>query len=183
MAFMLIQGPQTVQHNPETNNKSENTRTPEQRQEFTDIEDNVGAVSFTGDQLTELARNIFSLDGYLNNVKIELSDDGGVAVMATIKDKDKLIDTFPELDKYGALLAAVEKRKLDISGKIVDNGGMAAFEITSASVSGVPVSRELVTPFMENSDFAELFNVKYDSVKIENNRLVFYGQLPDILEY
>ncbi len=47
--------------------------------------DNVGAVSFTEDQITELARNIFSLDGFLNNVSVELKSDSEIKVGAKIK--------------------------------------------------------------------------------------------------
>lgn len=65
---------------------------------------NVGAVSFTEDQITELARNIFSLDGFLNNVSVELKSDGEIKVGAKIKDKSALLKQYPELEKYSLLL-------------------------------------------------------------------------------
>lgn len=159
---------------------SENDKTQE---EFTDIHDNVGAVSFTEDQITELARNIFSLDGFLNNVSVELSSDGEIKVGAKIKDKSALTDKYPELEKYSILLSAVENRKIEVTGGLADRGGRAAFEIDSVTVAGMPIDKNILTPFFEEDDFSELFNVDYDSVEVENGLLVFKNGVPDILQY
>ena len=159
---------------------SEQEQTPE---EFVDIQDNVGAVSFTEDQLTELARNIFSLDGFLNNVSVELSADGDITVGAKIKDKDALIEKYPELEKYSVLLSAVENRNIEVKGGLEDRDGMAAFEISSVTVSGVPIDKSMISPFLEDDDFSELFNVDYDSIEVDDGLLVFKNGVPDILKY
>jgi hypothetical protein len=153
------------------------------KEEFTDIPDNVGAVSFTEDQITELARNIFSLDGFLNNVSVELKSDGEIKVGAKIKDKSALLKQYPELEKYSLLLSAVEHRNIEVTGGLSDNGGMAAFEIESVTVAGVPIDKGLISPFIEEDDFSELFSVEYDSVEVDDGLLVFKNGVPDILKY
>jgi len=150
---------------------------------FVDYDDNVGAVTFTEDQVTELARNIFSLDGYLNNIKLEFEDDGNINIGAKIKDKEKLIETYPQLEKYSLVLTAVENKDIALTGELTDNEGMAQFEITKVSVAGMPIDKDILTPFIEQDEFAMLFDVEYNSVEIEDGMLVFKNGVPEILQY
>ncbi len=71
------------------------------------------------------------------------------------------------------MLSAVENRNIEVIGGLSDNGGMAAFEIESVSVSGVPIDKGLISPFIEEDDFSELFSVEYDSVEVDDGLLVF----------
>ena len=93
------------------------------------------------------------------------------------------MEQYPELEKYSLLLSAVENRNIEVIGGLSDNGGMAAFEIESVSVSGVPIDKGLISPFIEEDDFSELFSVEYDSVEVDDGLLVFKNGVPDILKY
>ena len=152
-------------------------------EEYTDYNDNVGAVSFTEDQITELARNIFYLDGYLNNVKVEFDKTGEIRMGARIKDKQKLVDSYPELEKYSALLGVVENQNISISAQVVEDDGMAKFSITDVNVGGLPIDKGLLEPFIEEDEFSKLFNVSYDSIEIDDGMVVFKQGVPDILDY
>ena len=59
LAFMLYLNSQggTAEEQPAPSQKETDDKSG--TEEFTDVPDNVGAVSFTEDQITELARNIF----------------------------------------------------------------------------------------------------------------------------
>ena len=56
---------------------------------------------------------------------------------------------------------------------------MAAFEIESVTVAGVPIDKGLISPFIEEDDFSELFSVEYDSVEVDDGLLVFKNGVPD----
>lgn len=150
---------------------------------FEHIEDNVGAVTFTEDQITELARNIFSLDGFLSNVHVGFERSGDISVTAKIKDKEKLLDTYPELNKYSMILSVVEGKNISLTGSLSDEDGMATFSIEDVTVAGMSVDKSLLSPFIEEDDFSEIFNVEYDSIEITEGMLVFKNGLPDILQY
>lgn len=165
---------------PDKNNVTALENTPS---EFTDVEDNVGAVSFTEDQITELARKIFFLDGFLSNVSVDLNADGSIGVQARIKDKDALIKQYPELEKYGVLLSAVENRRIEVSGGLEDRDGSAAFVVESVKVAGLPIDKAIISPFLEEDDFSELFSVDYDSIEIDDGIVVFKNGVPDLLQY
>ena len=190
---------------PDKNNVTALENTPS---EFTDVEDNVGAVSFTEDQITELARKIFFLDGFLSNVSVDLNADGSIGVQARIKDKDAdtsvgvqinadgsigvqarikdkdaLIKQYPELEKYGVLLSAMENRKIEVSGGLEDRDGSAAFVVESVKVAGLPIDKAIISPFLEEDDFSELFSVDYDSIEIDDGIVVFKNGVPDLLQY
>lgn len=163
----------------------QSTEQPEQTQEteYVNYDDNVGAVSFTEDQITELARNIFYLDDYLSNVKVEFEETGTINVSAKIKDKERLVSEYPELEKYSTLLSIVENQKISMTGEITDNEGMAQLNIVDVKVAGIPIDKGLLEPFIEQDEFSELFNVEYDSIEFEEGTVVFKQGLPDILNY
>ena len=165
---------------PDKNNVTARENTPS---EFTDVQDNVGAVSFTEDQITELARKIFFLDGFLSNVSVDLNADGSIGVQAKIKDKDALTKQYPELEKYGVLLSAVENRRIEVSGGLEDRDGSAAFVVESVKVAGLPIDKAIISPFLEEDDFSELFSVDYDSIEIDDGIVVFKNGVPDLLQY
>lgn len=152
---------------------------PQKPAPFVDIEDNVGAVSLTEDEVTELARSAFSDEGFLTDVAVELEDDG-VALSARIKNKDALVSRYPELEKYSLLLSALEGRKITVTGGLAERDGLAAFEISEVTVAGLPVDKRLLSPFIEDDGFADFFGVPFDSVELKKGRLVFYGDLPEI---
>lgn len=184
LAFLLylsLNGKDENKNNePDKNNVTVHEAAPN---EFTDVRDNVGAVSFTEDQITELARKIFFLDGFLSNVSVDLNADGSIGVRAKIKDKEALTEQYPELEKYGVLLSAVENRMIEVSGGLEDRDGAAAFVVESVKVAGLPVDKAIIGPFLEDDDFSELFNVDYDSIEIDDGIVVFKNGLPDLLQY
>ena len=134
LAFMLYFNLNSAQDQQSAPSEQEPDESKNEQQEFTDIDDNVGAVSFTEDQITELARNIFSLDGFLNNVSVELLAEDDIKVEAKIKDKEALLEHYPELEKYSILLSAVENRNIEVTGGLEDNDGLATFKIDTVKV-------------------------------------------------
>lgn len=183
LAFMLYFDLNSAQDQQSAPSEQEPDESKNEQQEFTDIDDNVGAVSFTEDQITELARNIFSLDGFLNNVSVELLAEDDIKVEAKIKDKEALLEHYPELEKYSILLSAVENRNIEVTGGLEDNDGLATFKIDTVKVSGMTIDKSIISPFFEQDDFSKLFNVDYDSVEIDDGMLVFKSGVPDILQY
>ncbi len=183
LAFMLYFNLNSAQDQQSAPSEQEPDESKNEQQEFTDIDDNVGAVSFTEDQITELARNIFSLDGFLNNVSVELLAEDDIKVEAKIKDKEALLEHYPELEKYSILLSAVENRNIEVTGGLEDNDGLATFKIDTVKVSGMTIDKSIISPFFEQDDFSKLFNVDYDSVEIDDGMLVFKSGVPDILQY
>lgn len=181
MAFMLFMGA----HGAEKSDKAPAASEGEQTEDigFSDIEDNVGGVSFTEDQITEIARGVFGLDSFLHELSVSLSKSGEIDVGARINDSEKLLESYPELSRFSALLDVVENRSISVSGELENVDGRAAFRIVSASVSGVPIDKGLISPFLEDDEFSELFSVDYDSVDIRDGRIVFSGQLPEMLQY
>lgn len=150
---------------------------------FEDVQDNVGAVTFTEDQITEIARNVFSLDGFLQHVGVRLQDDGKIILSANIKDKEALIEEYPELAPYELLLGALEQKKITVNGALEEERGLATFRVSDVTVAGVPIDRNLIRPLLEEADFAELFRVDYDSVEVRDGMLVFSDGVPAILQY
>ena len=183
LAFMLYFDLNSAQDQQSAPSEQEPDESKNEQQEFTDIDDNVGAVSFTEDQITELARNIFSLDGFLNNVSVELLAEDDIKVEAKIKDKEALLEHYPELEKYSILLSAVENRNIEVTGGLEDNDGLATFKIDTVKVSGMTIDKSIISPFFEQDYFSKLFNVDYDSVEIDDGMLVFKSGVPDILQY
>ena len=119
----------------------------------------------------------------MNNVSVELKSDSEIKVGAKIKDKDALLEQYPELEKYSLLLSAVENRNIEVIGGLSDNGGMAAFEIESVSVSGVPIDKGAYQSVYRGGRLFRAFSVEYDSVEVDDGLLVFKNGVPDILKY
>lgn len=183
LLFLLLTRKEEVVVTPDSSYSSQGETTAPDSENYVNIEDNVGAVSFTEDQITELARNIFSLDGFLTNLKVELEDGGDISVRAKIKDAKKLVETYPELASFSSLLSVIEGKDISVSGSLSDNGGYAQFDVTSAKVAGITLNKALLSPFLEEGDFSALFDVEYDCVEIMSDRLVFKNGLPEILQY
>lgn len=181
--FLLLTKKKQESITPDTSisNKSDNAALDSEN--YVNIADNVGAVSFTEDQITELARNIFSLDGFLTNLKVDFEENGDISMRAKIKDAKKLVETYPELASFSPVLSVIEGKDISVSGTVNNNGGYAQFDITGATVAGIKLNKALLSPFLEEGDFSALFDVEYDSVEIMNDRLVFKNGLPDILQY
>ncbi len=149
-------------------------------QEYIEPQDNVGYISFTEDQMTEIARNIFSLDDFLADISVEFSD-GEITVGARIKDVDNLIKTYPFLKKYKAVLKGIKDKKLKIIVGMQDKDGKAALEVESVSVSGIKIDGDIISPFIESDDFARLFDVDFNSIELSDGEVVFKNGVPDIL--
>lgn len=162
---------------PETN-RSEPVKETEP---FVNPDDNVGAVTLTEDRLTELARNMYFLDGYLNNLNVGLEESGLITLSAKIKDTDKLCEAFPQLDSYKILLSAIEGRNVSVCCEIVDDNGRASLSVTDITVDGLEFDGSVITPFVEQADFASVFDVKYGTVSVSDGVLTFSDGVPDIL--
>lgn len=181
-AYMFV----TVLNNklPKTETKS-TTKTPIQQTaetEYYQPNDNVGAVTFTEDQLTELARKIFFADDYFKDFKIELESEK-IIMSGKISNKQNLIKAFPKLKKYDAVLGAVVGKTLSFDGSIQNNNGRAALKVDTVSVAGLEVDPGIVSPFIENGDFAKLFDTEYDNIEITHGSVIFKNGVPEILEY
>ncbi len=150
--------------------------------EYINPDDNVGSITFTEDRITELARNIYFLDGYLNDINIDLNNDE-IIMSAKIKDVDKLCDAFPELKRYKAVLSVIENKDITVGCELINNEGVASLGVTDISIAGVNIDTSIISPFIEDTDFASLFSVDYDSIKVEDGVLVFKNGVPDILDY
>ena len=162
------------------NNQSATNKTPE---DYKNFEDNVGAVSFTEDQITELVRNIYFSDGIMNGIKIELLNDNTIVFMGKIKDINKLCEFYPELEFYQPVLKNIENKQITVKGSLVDNNGMADFEIDTATVGDIKIDKLILKPFVEQGEFAKLFNVQYSSIVIRDGFVIFNDQLPEVLRY
>ncbi len=183
MGFMLYM--KEVTYKPQTSESPKHTEQKESKlpDDYVNYQDNVGGVSFTEDQITELVRNIYYLDGFINNLSVDFEDDNSVKVVGKIKDIDILCDMYPELSAYYSLLKMIEDKNITFSGKFVNNNGLADFEILSASVGDFQIDKNILVPFIEEGAFAQLFNVEYDSMEIFNDSVIFKEGVPDILSY
>lgn len=162
---------------PETNH----SEPIEEMEPFVNPDDNVGAVTLTEDRLTELARNMYFLDGYLNNINVSLEESGVIMLSARVKDTDKLCAAFPELDKYKILLSSIENREISVSCEIVNDNGRASISVTDITIDGVEFDGSIITPFVEQADFASVFDVEYGTVSVSDGVLTFSDGVPDIL--
>lgn len=151
-------------------------------EEYYEPQDNVGAVMFTEDQITELARNIFSYDDYLKDVSVEI-EENKISISAKISDADKLIGTYPELKKYESIISSLEDKELTIEGAVKNTDGRAKIGIDSVSVGGVSIDGAIISPFIENDDFSELFDVEFENIELTKDAVVFKNGVPDILKY
>ena len=151
-------------------------------EEYYEPQDNVGAVCFTEDQITELARNIFSYDDYLNDVNVEL-EENKISISAKISDSDNLIKTYPELVKYKSVIESLEDKKLSVEGTVKNSDGRATIGIDSVSVGNMEIDGAIISPFIENDDFAELFDVEFENIELTKDAVVFKNGVPDILKY
>lgn len=149
---------------------------------YVEPQDNVGAVSFTEDQMTELARKLFSLDGFLKDLTLEF-EEGEIVFTAKIKDKDKLIEVYPELKKFSAVLSLVENKKISAVAVIENIGGRAALTLDSVTVGGMPIDADAVSPFIEMDGLSELFDVEYRNIELTDGSVIFKNGVPKILEY
>lgn len=144
-------------------------------------QDNVGAISFTEDQMTELARNLFSLDGFLNGISLDF-EDGVITMQATITDKEKMLELYPELTKFSGVINVVENKQLVATVNVVNKDGRAAIKVDSVVADDMKIDGDVIAPFIENDDFSSLFDVEYDSVEISDGQIIFKNGLPDVLE-
>ncbi len=151
-------------------------------EEYYEPQDNVGAVTFTEDQITELARNIFSYDDYLKDVNIEL-EENKISISAKISDADNLIETYPELKKYKSVIESLEDKKLSVDGTVKNKDGRASIGIDSVSVGNTAIDGAIISPFIENDDFSELFDVEFENIELTKDAVVFKNGVPDILKY
>lgn len=151
---------------------------------FIDYNTDVNEYTFTSDQLTEVTRTLFTDSGYLKDVSIELMDDNKFEISAVINDVDKLKQNFKDLEKYSVLLGMIKNKQVSISAQIVEqDDGKAGIEIENASLESISIDKMFIEPIINsNSNFTELFNVDYDMIKIEKDKLTFTGSLPEILK-
>ena len=162
--------------------KTENQTQVNTEFQYSEPQDNVGAVSFTEDQMTELARNLFSLDKFLNNISLKF-DGGKIIISAAINDKDKLIEIYPELKKYSAILSSLEHENMKITAMIDNDDGRASLTIESVTVGDTQIDGDIIAPFIESDDFSSLFDVEFESVELCEGEVVFKNGVPDILKY
>ncbi len=145
-------------------------------------QDNVGAVTFTEDQITEIARNIFSCDDFLNDVDVELERDK-IGITAKIKDVEKLIETYPELEKYKSVITPLQNKKISVEGAVKNEKGNAAISIKSVTVGNMEIDGAILSPFIEQDDFSRLFDVDFNNIELTKDAVVFKNGVPDILKY
>jgi len=149
---------------------------------YVEPQDNVGAVSFTEDQITELARNIFSYDDFLGDVNVDIDKDK-LDISAKIKDTDKLIESYPELEKYKSVITPIENKTIKIESTLENIDGSAVLHINSVKVGALNVDGAILSPFIEHGDFSGLFDVDFDDVTLSKDTVVFWNGVPDILKY
>lgn len=161
---------------------SQNTNASALPQTYYEPSDNVGAVSFTEDQITELARNIFFIDDYLKDVVVSF-EQNKITIAATIKNKQKLLDKFPRLQKYNAVITGLVDKPLKISASIKNKQGRAELNIDEVSVADVLLDSDIVSPFIKNSDFSKLFDIDYKNIEIADGSIIFTDDLPKLLQF
>ena len=153
-----------------------------QQTEYYEPQDNVGAISFTEDQITELVRKMFYVDGFINNLDITF-EEGRITVSAKIKDKDKLIEFYPELKKYNSVLSAVQNKKLTATASLVEKEGRAAIKLDSVSVGKMNIDVDVISPFVETDGICDFFDVEYSDIELTDGMVVFKNDIPDVLKY
>jgi hypothetical protein len=162
------------------------TKTEKQTQppkiDYYEPQDNVGAISFTEDQITELVRKMFYVDGFVNDLDISF-DEQKITVCAKIKDKDKLIEFYPELKKYSAVLSAVQNKRLTATAVLTENDGRAAIKLENVSVGNTTVDADIISPFVETDGICSFFDVEYSDIEITDGMVVFKNDIPDVLKY
>ncbi len=177
--FLSFMKPQ----NPINSDTVENEKTESNiKEEYYEPQDNVGAVMFTEDQITELARNIFSYDEFLNDVTVEL-DENKISISAKISDAKRLVKTYPELEKYKAVISTLENKTISVDGTVKNSDGRAQLGVDSVSVGGIAIDGAIISPFIENDDFSELFDVEFENIELTKDAVVFKNGVPDILKY
>ena len=181
-AFMFV----TVLNNkiPKTEAKKQ-TETQKQQPEQTEYyqpNDNVGAVTFTEDQITELARKMFFEGDYLKDFKMEL-DEGVINMSAKISDKQNLLKAQPKLKKYETIISSIVNKPMSLTASLYNKQGRAALRVNTVSLAGLELDPEIVSPFIEKGDLPKLFDTEYHNVEITHGSIIFKNGVPKILEY
>lgn len=175
-------------NNPPEQSFSEPQKTVETREQalpddYINYSDNVGGVSFTEDQITELVRNIYSLDGFVTGLKVDFEQEDKMTLKGKIKDVDKLCELYPELEAYKSILKPIENKQMTIKGELVENDGMADFDVSKVTVGKLMLDKNLILPFLQDGGFADLFDVDFSSIEILEDSVVFKESLPAVLQY
>lgn len=150
--------------------------------EYYQPNDNVGAVSFTEDQLTELARKIFFEGDYLKDFKIEL-DEGIINMSAKISNKQNLLKAHSKLKKYETIISSIVDKQMSLTATLKNQDGRAALKVSSVNLAGIELDPEIVSPFIEKGDLPKLFDTEYNNVEITHGSIIFKNGVPKILEY
>ncbi len=179
--FLLYLRVDSIGDTPELPQQAEEQKNKEPT-EYTEPQDNVGAVSFTEDQMTELARKMFFIDGFLNDVDIDF-DDKAITVSAKIKDKEKLVECYPELSKFKAVLTAVENKKITATALLTQKDGRAAIKLDKVTVGKMNIDTDLISPFIEEDGISAFFDVEYSDIELTDGLVVFKNDIPDVLKY
>jgi len=179
--FLLYLRVDSIGDTPELPQEAEEQKIKEPT-EYTEPQDNVGAVSFTEDQMTELARKMFFIDGFLNDVDIDF-DDKAITVSAKIKDKEKLVECYPELSKFKAVLTAVENKKITATALLTQKDGRAAIKLDKVTVGKMNIDTDLISPFIEEDGISAFFDVEYSDIELTDGLVVFKNDIPDVLKY
>lgn len=182
LAFLLWALPEKTDEEI-SRKQSEIENEPYDASRYTNPADNVGAVSFTEDMITELARNMYSSDGYLTRLHVDFEKTGDILIEGRISSADNLIEAYPELTALKPLALAVENKSIKINCKIEDDNGTAKISVKSADVAGVKLSEQIIKPIVEMSDFSQIFDVNFESIEITDDMLIFYDGVPTILQY
>ena len=183
LLFLLFMKNDSPTPEPQNNIQQITDQQPIIPEPYVNIQDNVGGVSFTEDQITELVRNIYSLDGFLTNLKVDFTDAGDISIRLKIKDANKLVSEYPELSGLSPVIKAIENQNISVDGSLSDSNGYACFEIKKATIGNISVNKTVLSPFLEQGDFSAIFDVDFDSVEITDDMLVFKNGLPAILQY
>ena len=179
--FLLYLRVDSIGDEPELPKQTEKQKVKEPT-EYYEPQDNVGAVSFTEDQMTELVRKMFYIDGFLNDIDIDF-DDKSITVSAKIKDKEKLVECYPELGKFRTLLTAVENKKLTATALLTQKDGRAAIKLDKVTVGKMNIDTDLISPFIEEDGISAFFDVEYSDIELTDGLVVFKNDIPDVLKY
>ncbi len=175
----FINNQQTAEKTDKNQDKEDNQSI---EQDYYQPQDNVGAVTFTEDQITEIARNMFSYDDFLKDVSIDF-EENKIIITAKIKDSKKLIKAYPELEKYSVVIKQLEDKTISVNAIIKNIDGKAEIGINSVVVDGVEIDGEIISPFIEEDDFSKLFEVDFENIQLTKDTVVFKNGVPDILKY
>lgn len=183
LAFLLWALPDKSDKEEIATKQSETEKDKYNADDYFDPADNVGAVSFTEDMITELARNMYSSDAYLSRLTVDFDKTGEVIIEGRISDADNLIEAYPELSSLKPLITAIENEPIKVTCAVTDDNGMARISVKSASVAGLTLSEQIIKPIVEMSDFSHIFDVEYESIEITDDMLIFHNGVPAILQY